>query len=312
MLSSLKLLFYFFEIYVIIYITISRSVDMSEFFSDLWGWIKNGFSIGVFDIIDIIIITTVIYQLLKYFRNTRAMNVLKGVALLIVAMVIASWLGLPTTEWLLSSIITSGIVIVFVLFQPELRLVLENFGRVNFHDQNSTEDNGEKVISEIISTCNNLSRRRVGALLVFQQKNKLNDIIDTGTVLNAKISAGLLENIFEPNTPLHDGATLLSGDTILAAGCFLPLSENTSIDKNLGTRHRAALGISERTDALVIIVSEETGVISVARGGSFMRFLDLESLKQILKDIYKQEESEKGHNWTNLFTKFFGKEQNNG
>ncbi len=284
---------------------------MSEFFADLWGWIKNGFSMSVFDLIDIIIITVVIYHILKFFRNTRAMNVLKGVALLIVAMVVASWLGLPTTEWILSSIITSGIVIVFVLFQPELRIVLENFGRVNFHDQNNTDDN-DKIISDIVSACNNLSYRRVGALLVFQQKNNLQDIVDTGTLLNAKISAGLIENIFEPNTPLHDGAMLLAGDKMLAAGCFLPLSENTSIDKNLGTRHRAALGISERTDAIVIIVSEETGVISVARGGSFTRFLDLEALKQILKDIYKKKEPEKSHTWHSLFLRFIGKEQNNG
>lgn len=284
---------------------------MSEFFADLWGWIKNGFSMSIFDLIDIIIITVVIYHILKFFRNTRAMNVLKGVALLIVAMVVASWLGLPTTEWILSSIITSGIVIVFVLFQPELRIVLENFGRVNFHDQNNTDDN-DKIISDIVSACNNLSYRRVGALLVFQQKNNLQDIVDTGTLLNAKISAGLIENIFEPNTPLHDGAMLLAGDKMLAAGCFLPLSENTSIDKNLGTRHRAALGISERTDAIVIIVSEETGVISVARGGSFTRFLDLEALKQILKDIYKKKEPEKSHTWHSLFLRFIGKEQNNG
>lgn len=285
---------------------------MSEFFTNIWEWIKNGFTMSIFDIIDIIIITVVIYHILKLFKNTRAMNVLKGVALLIVAMAVASWLELPTTEWLLSSIITSGIVIVFVLFQPELRLVFENFGRGNFHDQNNFEDNLDKTVAELVSACENLSKRRVGALLVFQQKNTLQDIVDTGTLLNANISSGLVENVFEPNTPLHDGAMILSGSKIIAAGCFLPLSENTNLEKKLGTRHRAALGISERTDALVIVVSEETGVISLARGGKFSRFLDLETLKKILTDMYKKDEEEKPSLLSALYTKFFGKEQNNG
>lgn len=285
---------------------------MSEFFTNIWQWLKNGFTMSPFDFIDILIITTVIYQILKLFKNTRAMNVLKGVALLIVALAVASWLELPTTEWLLSSVVTSGIVIVFVLFQPELRLVFENFGRVNFHDQKTIEHNVDKTVSELVTVCDNLSRRHVGALLVFQQKNDLKDIVATGTMLDANISAGLIENIFEPNTPLHDGAMILSGTKIVAAGCFLPLSENNNIEKKLGTRHRAALGMSERSDAIVVIVSEETGVISVARSGSFMRYLDLETLRQLLRDMYiKEEEPQKNNVFVNLFTKFFGKEQNN-
>ncbi len=285
---------------------------MSEFFTNIWEWFKNGIHISIFDIIDIAIITTAIYQILKLFKNTRAMNVLKGVALLIVAMAVASWLQLPTTEWLLSSVVTSGIVIVFVLFQPELRLVFENFGRGNFHDKKTMELNVDKTVSELVTVCDNLSRRHVGALLVFQQNNDLKDIVATGTVLDANISSGLIENIFEPNTPLHDGAMILSGTKIIAAGCFLPLSENNNIEKKLGTRHRAALGMSERSDAIVVIVSEETGVISVARSGSFMRYLDLETLRQLLKDMYtKEDEQQKNNVFTNLFTKFFGKEQNN-
>lgn len=285
---------------------------MSEFFTNIWEWLQNGFTISIFDVIDIAIITTVIYQILKLFKNTRAMNVLKGVALLIVAMAVASWLELPTTEWLLSSVVTSGIVIVFVLFQPELRLVLENFGRGRLGETQSTDSNADKIIGEFLTVCDNLSRRHVGALLVFEQKKSLKDIVETGTVLDANISAGLIENIFEPNTPLHDGAMVISGSKIVAAGCFLPLSENNSIEKKLGTRHRAALGMSERSDAIVIIVSEETGVISVAKNGSFMRYLDLESLKQILIDMYvSEEEPQKPNFFINFFVKFIGKEQNN-
>ncbi len=285
---------------------------MSEFFTNIWEWLQNGFTISIFDVIDIAIITTAIYQILKFFKNTRAMNVLKGVALLIVAMAAASWLELPTTTWLLSSVVTSGIVIVFVLFQPELRLVLENFGRGRFGDTQTTDGNADKIIGELVTVCDNLSRRHVGALLVFEQKKSLKDIVETGTVLDANISAGLIENIFEPNTPLHDGAMVISGAKIVAAGCFLPLSENNNIEKTLGTRHRAALGMSERSDAVIIIVSEETGVISVAKNGSIMRYLDLESLKQVLVDMYiKEEEPQKPNFFINLFVKFFGKEQNN-
>ena len=285
---------------------------MSEFFTNIWEWLKNSFTMSAFDFIDILIITTVIYQILKLFKNTRAMNVLKGVALLIIAMAVASWLELPTTEWLLSSVVTSGVVIVFVLFQPELRLVFENFGRVKFHDQNSYEHDVDKTINEIVTACENLSRRHVGALLVFQQKNTLKDIADTGTMLDANVSAGLIENIFEPNTPLHDGAMIISSNKLVAAGCFLPLSENNKIEKKLGTRHRAALGLSERSDAKVVVVSEETGVISYASGGNLTRYIDLEDLKQLLKDMYVIEQPEKTNALTNLFTKVFGKEQDNG
>lgn len=293
-------------------LSILRGGTMSEFFTNIWQWLKNSFTMSPFDFIDILIITTVIYQILKLFKNTRAMSVLKGVALLIVALAVASWLELPTTEWLLSSVVTSGIVIVFVLFQPELRLVFENFGRVNFHDQKNYEHNVDKTVSEIVSACENLSHRHVGALLVFQQKNTLKDVCDTGTMLEANISAGLIENVFEPNTPLHDGAMVISGNKITAAGCFLPLSENNTIEKKLGTRHRAALGISERSDAVVVVVSEETGVISFANGGKLTRYLDLENLRQTLKDMYSVKETEKTNVFTTLFTKFFGKEQDNG
>lgn len=282
---------------------------MSQFFTNMWEWIQNTVSMKGFDFLDIAIMTVVIYQLLKFFKNTRAMNVLKGVAFLIIALAFASWLHLPTVEWLLSSVITSGIVIVFVLFQPELRLVLENFGRGgHFNDAKDSQTDLEKTVKELISVCDNLSRRRVGALLVFEKSQPLKDIAQTGTYLNADVSQSLIENIFEPNTPLHDGAMIILGSKIISAGCLLPLSENQNIDKNLGTRHRAALGISERTDALVVVVSEETGVISIARGGKFSRYLSLDNLERILTELYTPKEDPQKFK---LFTKLFGKEQAN-
>lgn len=285
---------------------------MSDFFVNIWNWFSNSVfaSAGIFiDIIDIAIMTTVIYQILKFFKNTRAMNVLKGVAILIVALAFASWLQLPTITWLLSSVFTSGIVVIVILFQPELRMVFENFGRSHFTDSKATEDEAAKLANEFVKACENLSKRRVGALIVFERKTPLKDIQETGTLLDANVSAGLIENVFEPNTPLHDGAMIVSGTKIVSAGCFLPLSDNPTVDKALGTRHRAALGLSERTDATVIVVSEETGVISCARSGSFMRYLDLETLRQLLTDIYAVDEETVAKNRVmTLFNKFFGKE----
>ncbi len=281
---------------------------MSEFFRKIWEWLYNSVPANGFDILDIVIVSVAIYQILKFFKNTRAMNVLKGVALIIIALAVASWLHLPTVEWVLSSVLTSGIVIVFVLFQPEIRAVLENFGRVNFNDIKKSEIDIESTVNEIVNACDNLSRKHIGALMVFENSSSLSDIVQTGTRLDASISQGLIENVFEPNTPLHDGAMIISGEKIVAASCFLPLSENSNVDKALGTRHRAALGMSERSDATIIIVSEETGVISVARNGIFTRYLDLEDLKKLLTDHYTPTEKTQK---LKFLTKFFGKEQEN-
>jgi diadenylate cyclase len=286
---------------------------MSEFFRKIWEWIYNRVPANGFDIIDIVIVTVAIYHILKFFKNSRAMNVLKGVALLIVALAVASWLHLPTVEWLLSSMLTSGIVIVFVLFQPEIRTVLENFGRVQFSDNKKGDTDIESTVGEIVAACDNLSRKHIGALIVFENSSSLNDIAETGTRLDASISQGLIENVFEPNTPLHDGAMIISGEKIVAASCFLPLSENSNVDKALGTRHRAALGMSERSDATILIVSEETGVISVAKNGRFTRYLDLENLKNLLTELYTpKEKPQRAKFLTKLFTRLFGKEQDNG
>lgn len=283
---------------------------MSEFFTSLREAISGSVfsSISIIDILDVVLMAVIIYQLLKFFKHTKAMHVLKGVALLIIALAVAAWIGLPTVTWILSSVFTSGILVIVVIFQPELRRAFENLGRGHFIE---TEEkvNTDDIISEIVTVSDHLSRRRVGALMVFEQKSDLKDIIATGTVLDAKISAGLIENVFEPNTPLHDGAMILKGNKIVASGCFLPLSENNSIEKTLGTRHRAALGMSERSDAVVIIVSEETGVISAARNGTLRRYLDLEALREILEEVYSDENQSPKFSLNKVVAKFFGKEQ---
>ena len=285
---------------------------MSEFFSSLRHLLTDSLlaSVSIFDILDILIIWLLLYQLLKVFQHTKAMHVLKGLVALIIALAIAAWLGLPTLTWLLSSVFTSGIVILVVLFQPELRRVFESLGRGHMTEAGSSDADTDQVINEIVTVSDRLSRRRVGALMVFEQKSDLKDIISTGTTLSADISSELIENVFEPNTPLHDGAMILSGSKIVAAGCFLPLSENMHIEKTLGTRHRAALGMSERSDALVIVVSEETGVISAAHNGSFQRFLDLDSLRELLTEAYTSQEvteEKSSSSLLKLISKVFGK-----
>ena len=182
-------------------------------------------------------------------------------------------------------------MVLVILFQPELRKALETMGRGTLLDTKKRRDDSdaqEKIVSEIIQCLTNLSRRRVGALIVFERKTGLQDVIETGIPIDAQISAALLENIFEPNTPLHDGAVVVRGERVQAGACILTLTEGRGISHELGTRHRAAIGVSENTDAVVLIVSEETGIISMAKGGRLTRHLDAKSLKEILGGLYEQ------------------------
>ena len=244
------------------------------------------------DYIDIAIIAFLIYQLVILTRQTRAIQVLKGLAVIIVASYVSELMGLTALNWVLRSILNNGVIALMILFQPELRRALEQIGRSAKLDRSALRDESERIVDEITQCLLRLSRRRVGALIVFEQRTGLKDITErSGTTLDAAISAPLLENIFEPNTPLHDGAVIIRGQRIVSAACVLTLSDNGSISRDLGTRHRAGLGVSENTDALVLIVSEETGIISMARGGKLTRHLDAESLRKILGEMYHEEHS---------------------
>ena len=192
------------------------------------------------------------------------------------------------------TIVNNGVVVLVILFQPELRKALEQMGRsMMMRDKKRSDDSDEngRIITEIIQCLVNLSRRRVGALIVFEQKTGLQDVIETGISIDSQISSALLENIFEPNTPLHDGAVVIRGSRVMAAACILTLTEGQGISHELGTRHRAAIGVSETTDAVVLIVSEETGIISMAKGGRLTRHLDPKSLREILEGMYDQPRS---------------------
>ena len=243
---------------------------------------------GLADIADIIVVAAIVYKLLMLTRDTRGSGVLKGLLLLLVMVGISNLVGLTALSWLLSAVLNNGPIVLVILFQPEIRKALEQIGRgarIDVRRDEASED-ADKLIDEIIRCMLNLSRRRVGALIVFEGKTGLQDVIENGIPLDSQISAGLLENIFEPNTPLHDGAVVIRDHRIMSAASFLSLTD-ASISHDLGTRHRAALGVSETTDATVLIVSEETGIISMARGGKLMRHLDQKALRTILEDMYK-------------------------
>lgn len=245
------------------------------------------------DVLDILIVAFLLYELLMLTKETRASAVLKGLVTLVVASWVSDLLGLTALNWVLLNVVNNGAVVLVILFQPELRKALEQLGRGAIHKTAVSADLEESghIVSEITSCLLTLSRRRVGALIVIEQRIGLKDIIETGTSLNSQISAALLENIFEPNTPLHDGAVVIRGPRIMAAACILSLSDGKGISRELGTRHRAALGVTETTDAISLIVSEETGTISVARNGRLTRHLDRAALENLLLSIYHQKET---------------------
>ena len=258
---------------------------MSSLFSQLQTFFWNIFNRPQLnDLLDILIVAVLIYQMIMLTRDTRASEVLKGFLLLVGASLLSSLLGLTALTWVLKQILSNGALVLVVLFQPEIRRVLEQLGRgaKMEHFQSDGEEN-QRIISEITQCLTSLSRRRVGALIVFERRTGLKDVMETGTRLDSTISAPLLENIFEPNTPLHDGAVIIRGTRIVSAACML-----TTLSRDLGTRHRAAIGISETTDALVLIVSEETGVISMARDGKLTRHLDAKAIGEILSTMYHQ------------------------
>lgn len=246
---------------------------------------------------DIAIIAFVLYKVMVLIRETRAEQLVKGIAVILIILKFSEFMGLHTVFWVLKNTMTVGMMAILVIFQPELRRALEHIGRGKFvSKQDMGEFAVEEFLNEIILAVAELAKEKIGALIVLEQETGINEYIETGVKLDSLVSRGLLINIFVPNTPLHDGAIIIRKNRIAAAGCFLPLTENKTLNKELGTRHRAALGITETSDAFCIIVSEETGIISLAHAGKITRYLDAKSLKEILKNKMKHEEK-KQNSW---------------
>lgn len=265
--------------------------SVSEQFSAmLWNILNRP---TLIDVIDIGLLTFAIYTLLNHTRQTRISQIIKGIVLLMIAWWVSDVMGMRTIHAVIGWLINSGPVLLIVLFQQEIRRVLEELGTTTFLDSSvRRKDNIDTVIDEMILALTRMARRRVGALIVIENKTRLDDVIATGTTVDGMISQPLIENIFEPNTPLHDGAVIVREDRVMSAACLLRLSDSTGVGRDLGTRHRAALGMSEVSDATVFVVSEETGIISMASGGRLVRHLDEASLRKILHGIYDKEEKE--------------------
>lgn len=245
-------------------------------------------------IIDIAIITFVFYSFIKLIKETRAVQIINGIIVILVISKISELLRLYAINYILQNTLTIGLIAIVIIFQPELRKALEKVGNTRWIIKTSKKAGleSEHIIDEIVDAATTMSRKKIGALMVIVGKLSLNDIIETGTVVDASITSELVQNVFFPKSPLHDGAMLIKNERIVAAGCVLPLSSNLDISKELGTRHRAAIGISETSDALVIIVSEETGAISIAIDGRLQRFLDPASLRDAISISHTREDEE--------------------
>ena len=243
-------------------------------------------------IIDILVVAFIFYKGYMLIKETRAEQLLKGIAFIIILIPISAILNLSMLYFILSKTLTIGIISVVIIFQPEIRRALEHLGRSAFEDKHGFVDKEQRniYVNEIVNAVSNLADSKTGALIAIEQGTGLVEIISSGTIIEAKITSNLLENIFVVNTPLHDGATIIGKDKILAAGCVLPLTNNKEINKKLGTRHRAGIGLSEISDALVIIVSEETGIISLAINGRLTRNYDKDRLRSILLKIMDHRE----------------------
>ncbi|HHY06270.1 MAG TPA: TIGR00159 family protein [Clostridia bacterium] len=257
-------------------------------------------TLNFISILDILIVAFVIYKLMMIIKGTRAVQLIKGLFVLLLASLVSETFGFTTVAWILDQFSKVLVIALPIVFQPELRRALERLGRGKFFARPMSMLNEEtlaKVVEQLVRSVKIFSENNIGALIMLEREIGVNDYIETGTKIDGLVSTEFIVNLFIPRSPLHDGAVIIRGDRVVAAGCFLPLSENPNLSKELGTRHRAALGLTEQSDAIGIIVSEETGTISVAEEGKLTRYLD----ENMLKDILNKRLLTKQQNLTPLF-----------
>lgn len=258
-------------------------------FASLWTW----HTLSV--VLDVLITWYFIYHLTLLIKGTKAVQLANGIILIMVARVLAGWAQLTTVTFILDQIVSWSVIGIIVIFQPEIRRGLERLGRVSlFSDsENSEREQQEKLVKELDKAIQYMSKRRIGALITLEQKTGLEEYVETGIKLDALVTGELLINIFIPNTPLHDGAVIIKNNRVQVASAYLPLSDNAMIPKSLGTRHRAAVGISEVTDAITVVVSEETGGVTITRNGQFMVDLSQQEYLKYLRAELVTEEKKK-------------------
>lgn len=240
------------------------------------------------NIVDVLLVWFVFYKLITIIKGTKAVQLLKGIFVLLIARILTEFFGLNTLQWMMDQVLPFGFLAIIIIFQPELRRALEQIGRGRLFARTmmQEEEERDRLIEAFVKSVNYMAKRRIGALISIEKETGLSEYIETGTGMDSMITSELLINIFIPNTPLHDGAVIVQRNRIAAAGCYLPLSESPFISKELGTRHRAALGISEVTDAVTIIVSEETGAVSLTANGDIDRNLDMEEFEARLRRVW--------------------------
>lgn len=264
---------------------------MSGIFKVIQSWFTQFIlvmkSSDIIDLLDIIIVAFIIYKLVQIVRQTRAKQIIYGVLIIVAAWAVSSWLDMIALHSMLNIVIGQGVIALAVIFQPEIRSALELVSRTNISLLGKKAKSAdftaiESSIEAVSRACQSFQSTRTGAIIVFEHKTRLGDIIKTGTVIDADTTTELLGNVFYPKTPLHDGAAIIRDGRLYAAGCILPLTQNNNLKKELGTRHRAAIGMSENSDAVVVVVSEETGIISVAMNGKLQRDFNVVTLRELL------------------------------
>ena len=280
-----------------------------SFFQEMFSSIPP---LGVMDIVDILVVAFLIYKLMLIIRSTSAARVARSIMLLLVATWLTDVVHMYTLNWILTRFIEVGIIAIVIVFQPELRRALERFGgrtMLRFADPLSNRSVEQNAIAATVTACEVMAKERVGVLLVFERRTSLEEYFKTGTLIDAKVTDQLLRNLFFKNSPLHDGAVIIRHGRVAAAGCVLPLSENTHLSSDLGTRHRAGIGMSEASDAVVVIVSEETGTISVAIGGMLKRHLAPQTLEKLLTNELLPEENYKKKNVLDRVRSFLARKE---
>ncbi len=270
-------------------------------------------NVRIFDIIDILLIAFIIYKAVEFLRETRAGQLVKGIILLLALYAFAIVFKLAVLRWLLSAVFGSAIVAIAIIFQPELRRLLERVGQTRISNIQAVGDKNEEVINAIDKICKSagqFQKDKTGALIVFERKTQLGEIINTGTIIDAQVSESLVGNIFYPKSPLHDGAVIVRDGRIYAASCILPLTQSTTFSSQLGTRHRAAIGMTENSDAIVLVVSEETGTISVTFNGQITRNHTVESAFEVIKEKLVYENDQDNDTVFKRVVKWFSKGSN--
>ena len=270
--------------------------SIKNFINEYMIWLSIP-DVGFADVFEIGFLAFIIYQIIKWIKNTRAWSLVKGLAVILSFWIITLFFNLNVLQWIISNTISVGIIALIVVFQPEFRKALEQLGQRNiirsvFSFDDSRDRNemfSDYTLDEIVRTSFELARKKTGALMVIEGDILLNEFINTGIYVDSAISSELLINIFEPNTPLHDGAVIIRKNRIVAATCYLPLSDNMRLSKELGTRHRAGIGISEMSDSLTIVVSEETGKVSIAKDGKLIRNIDGDYLRAKLVELQRKD-----------------------